>query len=47
VNQPAGFAAAGVRRALVPTSVTRPEEIRAAPVVRRTLLDAVDHLLGN
>jgi HAD superfamily hydrolase (TIGR01662 family) len=39
--------AAGVRPVLVPTSVTRPEEIRAAPVVRRTLLDAVDHLLGN
>jgi HAD superfamily hydrolase (TIGR01662 family) len=39
--------AAGVRPVLVPTSVTRPEEIRAAPVVRRTLLDAVDHLLGS
>jgi D-glycero-D-manno-heptose 1,7-bisphosphate phosphatase len=32
---------------LVPTAVTRPDEIRAAPVVRRTLLDAVDHLLAT
>jgi D-glycero-D-manno-heptose 1,7-bisphosphate phosphatase len=39
--------AAGVLPILVPTSVTRPEEIRDAPVVRRTLLDAVDHLLGT
>jgi hypothetical protein len=31
----------------VPTSVTLPEEIREAPVVRPTLLDAVDHLLGT
>ena len=39
--------AAGAACVLVPTAVTRPEEIRAAPVVRRTLLDAVDHLLGD
>jgi len=38
--------AAGARCVLVPTSVTRHEEIRRAPVVCRTLLEAVDHLLG-
>src|SRR4029079_1516883 len=38
--------AAGAPGVLVPTAVTRPAEIRAAPVVRRTLVDAVDHLLG-
>ena len=38
--------AAGAACVLVPTAVTRPAEIRAAPVVRRTLVDAVDHLLG-
>ena len=38
---------AGAASVLVPTAVTRPEEIRAAPVVRRTLLDAVDHLLDG
>jgi hypothetical protein len=32
---------------LVPTAVTRPEEIRAAPVVRRTLFDAVEYLLAG
>jgi D-glycero-D-manno-heptose 1,7-bisphosphate phosphatase len=32
---------------LVPTAATRPEEIRAAPVVRRSLVDAVDHLLAT
>ncbi len=39
--------AAGVLPVLVPTCVTLPEEIRDAPIVRRTLLDAVDHLLGG
>jgi D-glycero-D-manno-heptose 1,7-bisphosphate phosphatase len=38
--------AAGAVSVLVPTAVTRPAEIRAAPVVRRTLVEAVDHLLG-
>jgi len=38
--------AAGAASVLVPTAVTRPAEIRAAPVVRRTLIEAVDHLLG-
>jgi D-glycero-D-manno-heptose 1,7-bisphosphate phosphatase len=37
--------AAGATPVLVPTAVTRPEEIRAAPVVRRNLGDAVDYLL--
>ncbi len=32
---------------LVPTAATRPEEIRAAPLVRRTLGDAVAYLLGT
>src|SRR6478672_3677685 len=39
--------AAGVTAVLVPTAVTRSEEIRAAPVVRRTLGDAVEYLLGR
>jgi D-glycero-D-manno-heptose 1,7-bisphosphate phosphatase len=39
--------AAGVASVLVPTAITRPAEIRAAPVVRRTLTDAVDHLLAD
>jgi len=39
--------AAGAASVLVPTSVTRPAEIRAAPVVRRTLVEAVDHLLDE
>ena len=39
--------AAGMASVLVPTAVTRPAEIRAAPVVRRTLRDAVDHLLAG
>jgi D-glycero-D-manno-heptose 1,7-bisphosphate phosphatase len=42
----AAAAAAGARSVLVPTSVTRPEEIAAAPVVRPDLLAAVRHLLG-
>jgi HAD superfamily hydrolase (TIGR01662 family) len=37
--------AAGARSVLVPTPVTRPEEIVAAPVVRPDLLAAVRHLL--
>ncbi|WP_214367323.1 D-glycero-alpha-D-manno-heptose-1,7-bisphosphate 7-phosphatase [Pseudonocardia sp. H11422] len=39
-------AAAGATGVLVPTRVTRPEEIAAAPVVRADLLSAVQHLLG-
>jgi HAD superfamily hydrolase (TIGR01662 family) len=39
-------AAAGAVSVLVPTAVTRPEEIRAAPVVRRDLVGAVRFLLG-
>ncbi len=39
-------AAAGAAAVMVPTAVTRPEEIRRAPVVRRTLVEAVEHLLG-
>ena len=39
-------AAAGARGVLVPTSVTRPEEIDAAPEVARSLPDAVERLLG-
>jgi D-glycero-D-manno-heptose 1,7-bisphosphate phosphatase len=38
-------AAAGARGILVPTPVTRPEEVAAAPEVARDLLEAVDHLL--
>jgi HAD superfamily hydrolase (TIGR01662 family) len=38
--------AAGAASVLVPTAVTRPEEIRAAPVVRRDLVGAVRFLLG-
>jgi D-glycero-D-manno-heptose 1,7-bisphosphate phosphatase len=38
-------AAAGAVPVLVPTSVTRPEEVAAAPVVRTDLADAVRHLL--
>lgn len=37
--------AAGAIGVLVPTAVTRPEEVRAARVVRPTLLDAVRYLL--
>ena len=40
-------AAAGARPILVPTPVTRPEEVAAAPEVATDLLDAVDHLLGE
>lgn len=40
-------AAAGARAVLVPTPVTRPEEVAAAPVVRPDLLAAVHHLLGE
>jgi hypothetical protein len=32
---------------LVPTEVTLPEEVAAAPVVRPDLLAAVHHLLGK
>ena len=39
--------AAGARPVLVPTPVTRPEEIAAAPVVVPDLLAAVRHLLGT
>lgn len=38
--------AAGAASVLVPTSVTRPEEVAAAPVVRADLVAAVCHLLG-
>ena len=38
--------AAGARSVLVPTAVTMPEEVDAAPVVRPDLLAAVRHLLG-
>jgi histidinol-phosphate phosphatase family protein len=38
--------AAGARAVLVPTSVTRPEEVAAAPVVAPDLLAAVELLLG-
>ena len=38
--------AAGARSVLVPTPVTLPEEVDAAPVVRPDLLSAVRHLLG-
>ena len=40
-------AAAGAASVLVPTPVTRPEEVAAAPVVRADLLAAVRHLLGE
>jgi len=39
-------AAAGATAVLVPTPVTRPEEVAAAPVVRPDLVAAVRHLLG-
>jgi D-glycero-D-manno-heptose 1,7-bisphosphate phosphatase len=39
--------AAGAPAVLVPTPVTRSAEVRAAPVVRSTLLEAVEHLLGH
>lgn len=39
-------AAAGAAGVLVPTAVTRAAEVNAAPVVRRTLVEAVEHLLG-
>lgn len=38
--------AAGARPVLVPTPVTRPEEVDAAPEVAGNLLEAVDLLLG-
>jgi D-glycero-D-manno-heptose 1,7-bisphosphate phosphatase len=38
-------AAAGAASVLVPTPVTRPDEVTAAPVVRSDLLAAVRHLL--
>jgi D-glycero-D-manno-heptose 1,7-bisphosphate phosphatase len=40
-------AAAGAAAVLVPTAVTRPEEVAAAPVVRPDLVAAVCHLLGH
>jgi beta-phosphoglucomutase-like phosphatase (HAD superfamily) len=40
-------AAAGARPILVPTQVTRPEEVAEAPEVVATLGDAVDLLLGG
>jgi HAD superfamily hydrolase (TIGR01662 family) len=43
----AAATAAGARAVLVPTPVTRAEEIAAAPVVRPDLLAAVRHLLGT
>ncbi len=39
-------AAAGARSILVPTPVTRPEEVRAAPVVAADLDEAVDLVLA-
>ena len=39
--------AAGARSVLVPTEVTLPEEVAAAPVVRPDLLAAVHYLLGT
>ena len=39
--------AAGARSVLVPTEVTLPDEVAAAPVVRPDLLAAVRHLLGD
>jgi D-glycero-D-manno-heptose 1,7-bisphosphate phosphatase len=38
-------AAAGAASVLVPTPVTRPEEVAAAPIVRADLMGAVQHLL--
>lgn len=40
-------AAAGARSVLVPTPVTLPEEVAAAPVVRPDLVAAVRYLLGT
>jgi D-glycero-D-manno-heptose 1,7-bisphosphate phosphatase len=42
----AAAAAAGARSVLVPTPVTRREEVAAAPVVAPDLLTAVDLALG-
>jgi D-glycero-D-manno-heptose 1,7-bisphosphate phosphatase len=39
-------AAAGAASVLVPTPVTRPDEVAAAPVVRADLVGAVRHLLA-
>lgn len=39
--------AAGARAILVPTAVTRPEEVADAPEVATDLTDAVDRLLGR
>jgi D-glycero-D-manno-heptose 1,7-bisphosphate phosphatase len=39
--------AAGAASVLVPTPVTRPEEVAAAPVVRPDLVAAVGYLLGR
>ena len=38
--------AVGAASVLVPTPVTRPEEIRRAPVVRPDLVSAVEYLLA-
>ena len=38
--------AAGARAVLVPTAVTRPEEVAAAPEVAADLLSAVELVLG-
>jgi len=40
-------AAAGARAVLVPTDVTRPQEVRDAPAVARDLAEAVDLVLGG
>jgi D-glycero-D-manno-heptose 1,7-bisphosphate phosphatase len=40
-------AAAGATAVLVPTPVTRPEEVAAAPAVQPDLVSAVRHLLGG
>jgi histidinol-phosphate phosphatase family protein len=42
----AAAAAAGARGVLVPTAVTRPEEIRQAKATAATLVDAVSMVLG-
>jgi phosphoglycolate phosphatase-like HAD superfamily hydrolase len=42
----AAASAAGARSVLVPTPVTRPEEVAAAPAVAADLAAAVDLVLG-
>jgi D-glycero-D-manno-heptose 1,7-bisphosphate phosphatase len=39
--------AAGARGIMVPTATTRADEVRAAPEVASSLMDAVDRLLGT